>query len=136
MTVASRHNEAKSEFGKGLIICLIKFAEHAETWPKWKDDYAKMRESSPDLFSESRVVELFFNGASDHLYEMEVPKKWKNTVIGEKVEELESFGLMIGHGFTKRTHSEADVQKAYDLCEEIALLIDKQLGLKPDIGKF
>lgn len=136
MTVTKRHQEAKSEFGKGLIICLVKFAEHAEYWLKQKDDYDEMGKFHPALFNESRAVEMFFSGASDHLYKIEVPKEWENTKIARKVKELQNFGLMIGHGFTGRQHSERDVEFAYNLCEEIALLIDKKLGLDADIGQW
>jgi len=135
MTVTSRHPEAETEFGRGLIICLIKFAEHAEVWSRDKEMYSKLSEHS-GFFDESQAVEMFFNGASDHLYGIEVPKAWEGTQIDRKVRQLQNFALTIGHGFTERKHTEADVKTAYDLCEEIALLIDRKIGLKPDIGQF
>lgn len=126
----------ESEFGKGLIICLVKFAEHRWRWQEQKHLYAEMRKKSPDHFSESDAVEMHFNGASDHLYKIEVPPEWRKTKLDEAVRELQDFGLEMGHGFTKKEWTEADVDKAYAICQEIALLIDKKLGLKPDVGQW
>lgn len=126
----------ESEFGKGLVICLVKFAEHRARWFDQKESYEKMRTHRPDLFTESDAVEMHFNGASDHLVEIEVPKKWENTPIWIKVKELQSFGLKMGHAYYGCKGSEADVTKAYELCQEIALLIDKQLGLKAIKGDY
>ncbi len=67
-----------SEFGKGLVICLVKFAEHLARWPGQKELYGQMAEKSPELFNVSGAVEMFFNAASDHLYEMQVPTGWNS----------------------------------------------------------
>ena len=126
----------ESEFGKGLVICLVKFAEHRERWYEWKRLYEDMRKERPSLFKESGAVEMHFNGASDHLYEIEVPKEWRRKKLGRKVKELQAFGLKMGHGFTQQEWTEADVEKAYTMCQEIALLIDKELGLEPQKGQW
>lgn len=127
----------ESEFGKGLVICLVKFAEHRMWWIEQKRQYEEMRKKSPDLFSVSHAIEMHFNGASDHLYAIEVPKEWRRKKLGRKVKELQAFGLEIGHGFPC-THdwTEADVEKAYTMCQEIAILIDKELGLEPQKGQW
>lgn len=142
-------NSPESEFGKGLIICLVKFAEHFGRWQQYKQEYKRIREENkleialqilqnkPGIYSESDAVESFFNGASDHLYEIEVPEEWKNTEIAKKVKELQDLGLKIGHVFIhSRKYSEADVLKAHNLCREIALLIDKKIGLNPNLGMW
>lgn len=126
----------ESEFGKGLVICLVKFAEHRWRWLEQKRLYKELEQKYPDSFSESNAVKSHFNGASDHLYEIEVPKDWENTKIGKTVKRLQSYGLEIGHGFTQKRWAEEDVNKAYTMCQEIALLIDKGLGLKPDRGQW
>ena len=126
----------ESEFGKGLVICLVKFAEHRWKWYSDKGLYEEMHEKYPDSFSESHAVEMHFNGASDHLYEIEVPTPYQRTKLGRKVKELQKFGLEMGHGFTRKEWTEADVEKAYTMCQEIALLIDKKLGLEPQIGTW
>jgi len=133
----NKEGNMESEFGKGLVICLVKFAEHRWRWQEQKRHYEEMRQKSPDLFNESGAVEMHFNGASDHLYEIEVPKEWKRKKLGKKIKELQDFGLEMGHGFNhEKVWEESDVTKAYDMCQEIALLIDKELGLKPLIGAW
>ena len=128
----------ESEFGKGLVICLVKFAEHRWRWLETKKMYEDIERKAlfGVLDSESRAVEMHFNGASDHLYEIEVPKGWKRKKLGRKVKELQAFGLKMGHGFTQQEWTEADVEKAYTMCQEVALLIDKELGLEPQIGQW
>lgn len=116
--------KAKSEFGKGLVICLVKFAEHALGWIE-----------NEKTLPEHMAVKLFFNAAADHLIEIKVPKKWQRTKIAKKVKELQKTSLEIKFG-RKDKPSKNDVIKAYDLCREIALLIDKKIGLKPDIGQW
>jgi len=140
MTIPTKLNkDAQSEFGSGLVICLVKFAEHAERWLYYKKTYAERHQSSPneEWWTEGHVVMMFFNGASDHLDEIKVPKRWRGTEIDKKIAELRNLSLEIGHGFRHtREYTEEDVIRAYDLCREIALLIDEKLGLKPDIGKW
>lgn len=126
----------ESEFGKGLVICLVKFAEHRRSWQEQKSLYKEMEKKSPELFNVRRAVEIHFNGASDHLYEIKVPTKWKRKELGKRVKELRDFGIKMGHGFTKTEWTEADVTKAYDMCQEIAILIDTELGLEPQIGTW
>ena len=113
-----------SEFGKGLVICLVKFAEHAER----------------DIGSKEKgwfnAVDRWFNAASDHLYDIEVPagKEWD--AVREKVATLQERALKIGHGFTGGKYKKNEIRKALDLAREIALMIDKVIGLKPDIGDW
>ena len=74
----------KSEFGKGFVYNLILFASHFER----------------EIFKvqNKKDFRIWFNGASDHLYELEIPKQFKNTEIGKKAKELQDLSLEIGHG--------------------------------------
>ena len=112
--------EITSEFGKGFIYNLILFACHFERTIielKGKEDYG-----------------IWFNGASDHLYELEIPEQWKNTKIGKKAKELQDLALDIGHGnrmMEAGEKIEEDYSKVVELTKEIGFLIDKKLGIKP-----
>jgi len=131
---------AKSEFGKGLIICLVKFAEHAMEFQHTLEHYEKARiESEGNLFSESSAVGIWANGASDHLYDIEVPegKDWEE--VKEKVEELRKEGLNMGHGdglMGRKRYTSKDVTYLIGLTREIALMVDKKIGLEPDLGEW
>lgn len=126
----------QSEFGKGLVICLVKFAEHCERWHADRKLFEDMRQKNPDLFDEDHAVKMHMNGVSDHLYEIEVPSNWQHGKLAKAVKELRDLGLDMGHGFNNNTWTAADVEKAYQMCRDIALLIDKKLGLTPDMGTW
>ena len=129
----------KSEFGKGLVICLVKFAEHFMKLQNDLETYKKMHKQNPKLFAESHAINMWANGASDHLYEIEVPegKEWDS--IRKKVLGLQKTGLDMGHGcglMGTKKYTKEDVFKLMDLTREIALDIDKKLGLKAEIGQW
>jgi hypothetical protein len=116
------------DFGKGLVICLVKFAEHLLSYNRWVE--------TNKAIGADDAAEMYFNGASDHLYEIEVPKAWKGTEIAKKVKELQDLGLEVGHGFTDKKYSSVEVKRAQKLTHEIALLIDASIGLMPQEGQW
>jgi hypothetical protein len=151
----------ESEFGSGLAICLVKFAEHFENDLAMRihnvhamkdhlDDraylsrYGRDTQTAVELFNQverkysgieggiSHLIELWANGASDHLYEMKVPQKWKSTALGKKVKQLRDKGLTIGHGFTGKTWTFEDFTELQRLTREIALTLD--VGLFAMLG--
>jgi len=166
---------AKSEYGKGLVICLVKFAEHIEhfnaskmrIYKKWMDETPKNRKlmisgSPPDtlnygfpymqylkMFVEiadkvydgdyekylAKEIEMMMNAASDHLYDIEVPKGKEWDAIRRDVRKLQSIGLKMGHGFTDTKWTIEDFYKLFALTRKIALKVDRKIGLKPDEGK-
>lgn len=118
----------KSEFGKGFIYNLILFSKH--WWKCYNDieNYEKMAEEHPDLYNEEDALEMWFNGASDHLYELQIPKKWESKEIGRLAKWIQDKGLYWGHGFkTKPTKKDFDM--IFNKVEKLARLIDKELGV-------
>lgn len=117
--------EKLTKFGKGFIYNLILFAKHFE---KSMSNYSS---------DKGKDYNLWFNGASDHLIELEIPERWIDTEIGKKAKELKNLALEIGHGtrmLEKIGKSEFD--KVVELTKEIAFLIDKELGVEPIRGQF
>ena len=110
-----------SEFGKGFISCLVNFAAHFER------DYKMFEEFGG---------EMWFNGASDHLYEITTPSGEQWNEVREKVKQLKEHGLHIGHGFSGEQFSKEDILTAFKLTREIAVLTDKVLGLESDSGQW
>lgn len=115
-----------SEFGKGTIYPLLLWACHLERimykYPVGEADYS-----------------LWFNGASDHLFELEIPKQWQKKKLGKKMKELQDIALNIGHGARMMDHSpkaKTDFNKCVVFTKKIAFLIDKELGFKPIKGKY
>jgi hypothetical protein len=169
--------EEESEFGRGLVINLVKFAEHffnreaqeltaVKTWyelgkkekklflssrpPSYLNYGSDMRQRV-QRFLESVVVtkhgvehgiadiiETWANGASDHLYDMTFPSDCKDKTLFSKVSKLRAKGLEIGHGFTGKQWTSADINELETLTEEIAIEVDRKiLKIKnADIGKY
>ena len=153
-------NVPKSEFGRGLVICLMKFSEHSSNdmarqiydvhsfYNDLKGDEVKLKDQSArfqinvDSFKGSikiygtvekalaSLIEMWASGASDHLYDIEVPDQWKDSYLARKVSDLQHFGLEIGHGFTGKAWMFKDFQTLMSLTKEIAQEIDLLLGIE------
>lgn len=105
----------KSEFGKGLTYCLGLFLAHAE------------RSYTLDKPS------LWFNAASDHLYELNTTTG--NKEIDERLESLKSKSLLWGHGFDRKNFAtEKDVVWAIEEAKSLLLEIDKTI-IKIEVGE-
>lgn len=112
-----------SEFGKGFLYNLFLFAKHHAVHQQYLADAKRSG-------LKSNMTELWFNEASDHLYELEVPPAWEKKKIGKLAKEIQAKGLHFGHGFAGDA-TVKDFSSIYDQCEELMMLIDKELGVKP-----
>jgi len=121
-------NIPPSEYGRGLVICLVKFAMHFMDPTVLKTSLSNSRESS-------RLIESWASRASDHLLEIEVPERLKGSELERKVNELKDLGIGIGHGHLNKLWTWDDFRRLMKLTFEIALLIDMELGLNPDEGE-
>jgi len=104
----------KSEFGKGFFYNLFLFAKHFE-----REKYE--HQGNKDYM-------LWFNGAADHFFELQIPKQFKNTEISELAKWIKDTGLEYRYAsiVTQKQFSEF-----FNKCEELMILIDKELGIKP-----
>jgi len=168
----------KSEFGKGLVVCLAKFMEHfsnnlirqiyhrAFLLKKSQEDQQKILSGNPPdnlnygkdltedfIFFMNKTVKIFktpehaisfditlwANGASDHLYDIEVPKKKGWEEIKKIINKLQDKGLDMGHGaglMGRKEYTIKDLEELNNLTKKALILIDKKIGLKPEWGKF
>ena len=166
----------KSEFGKGLTICLAKFLEHfgyeqlrmiyfIEVYKNKSkvEQKAMISNNPPDNLNYgnlneylgffirdivpihdgdidkalSREIENWASGASDHLYELEVPegKKWNK--VRKMVEKLKDKGLKMGHDFDLNTNWKTeDINELKVLTLDILLELDTIIGLQPELGEY
>lgn len=124
-TCGGRNEPERSEYGKGLVLCLCKFIEHWPDLQRWQKLYIRMRVMHPDLFCDSKAIELWANGASDHLYDMEAPVRWKGRCEAyDTTEKLKDLGLTMGHGFTRNRWSSNDALTL----KQMAFKIAKKIG--------
>jgi len=110
-----------SDFGKGLTYCLGLFLAHSG------------REIGTT--SESYDAGIWFNGASDHLYDLQIPED----LLGGLQSRLKRFQRKVlgwGHGFTAETPTERDQQWAIQEAKNLLRLIDKSHGIKTQRGHW
>lgn len=125
----------KSDFGKGFIYNLILFTKHIN----YNEDLSENEKEIDKIAKKSSAYSYWFNSASDHLYELEIPKRWEDKKVGKLAKELRDLALEIGHGirmFENSPKTEKDYQKVVKLTKEIGFEIDKELGLKPIKARF
>lgn len=142
-----------SEFGRGYATCLRQFSFHAARLEEQLVIYRGMNDRHPDLFDEAHAVEMWANGASDHLYELVRPRRGLPVAEWRRAKALQDRALDIGHGFPPSSKSDPDEARTL-LAEALALLLalserghavatlpaametDRALGLRPDAGSW
>lgn len=125
MTRARYQFTGKSHFGKGFVLLLVKFAEHAERFDHAED--SKRREE---------LTRIWFSGACDHLLEMEIPPCFKNTKVERLANKLKSLSFSLRLEARPEGGTEEDIDKAIALVRSIGMEVDKYFGLTPDIGRL
>jgi len=108
----------KSKYGKGFIYNLILFAKH------WYQGISFMKRFGKEMGSLN-----FFNVASDHLFEFKIPEQFRGREIDKLTKQFQDFCLELGHGSKMWETTERDFEKAFEMLEELAQLIDKELGI-------
>jgi len=131
----------ETEFGRGYATCLFQFVMH-----EGRLDPSIRVYSHVDT-SESHAVEMWANGASDHLYELITGPRVKKQQR-QVAKALASVVLECGHGFTRHNWTRgmalAWIATAKALLIgvgdpqtlENAMAVDKRLGLLPDKGAY
>lgn len=165
-----------TEFGSGLVVNLIEFAHHLDNdlarqihlsylWvSKYNRDWEQIRNHDVSITNAaqwfersnmiwgtpertlSEMIELWANGASDHLYEIHVPlwMRFVHPVLSRRIKELKDAvaqlreeGLEIGHGFnTQMTWKIENFLKLYELTLHIGNLLDSLLLTRSDKGQY
>ena len=86
----------------------------------------------------SHLLELWANGASDHLYDIEVPERYRGTEVERLTLDLKSRALRMGHGFLldKTWDYDEDLVWLIETTKKIGFLIDEDLGVDPIRGEW
>jgi len=114
-----------SEFGKGLCYCLALFLCHSERM-------GIVLENSED--SGSYSVSLWFNAASDHLYDLEIPSTLSRS-LQRRLKAFQKRVIHFGHGF-ERDATEEDKTKAIQEAKDLVRLIDRAHGISVSKGDY
>jgi len=123
--MTQKDKKETSEFGKGLTYCLGLFLCHSER------DYWVMGNKDADSIARA---EMWFNAASDHLYDLEIPKTLPKK-LQKRLSHLKERAIHWGHGFQNDCKEEDKlwaIQEAKDLLKEI----DKHFGVNVTKGDW
>lgn len=122
----------KSEFGRGFTLCLLKFIEHEGQHRWWEDP------TLSGISGESSNVQMWFNGSSDHFYDLIGPKVWKpQPTFVKDAFKLRERALDMGHGKGLMTSRTAGfTSKEVDNCLEIARNVLRGLDRKTGATLF
>lgn len=112
--------QLSSEFGRGFVYNLFLFAKH------WWRMFGYLESYKGIGLGEKSAVSLWFNGAADHFFELEVPPQYKDTNIGKLAEELRDLGLQYR---LDEEPTKEDFDNFFKKCEELMMLIDESLGV-------
>ncbi len=115
--------EGRSEFGRGLVYCLGLFLAHQFQW-------GETREILKENWAQS-----WFNGASDHLYELQYDKA-PTQQLKDRLKTLREKGLNWGHGFKEVLPTEKDMDWAISEAKDILLEIDKFYSVPAEKGDW
>lgn len=107
-------DEAETHFGRGFVVCLLKIFWH-----------------TTETTREGDVSRGWFVGARQHLDGLQIPEQFEGTELEKKVGCL--IELIIS---TTEDNSLTRRGKVDKLLRDIAMEIDKELGLEPDAGEY
>ena len=118
--------EETSEFGKGLTYCIGLFLAHVE----------RFRDESKTAMSDELWPGMWFNSASDHLYELDISKV-TNKKLHKELCAWQQKVLHWGHGFQKPSATKEDVYWSIEKAKEFLRQIDaKMLNVKTIKGSW
>jgi hypothetical protein len=123
-----KKKETKSEFGMGLAYCIGLFLCHVER-------YQGERKQVKSILPERTYVEMWFNSASDHLYELDTSTV-KDKKLKKEIENWRAKCLHWGHGFSKPYANEVDRLWSIDKAKEFLRRLDELNGVKTIKGTW
>lgn len=114
----------ESEFGQGLTYCIGLFLAHADRAEQYKKD-----------MDSAIWPEMWFNGASDHLFGLVAPLS--NNKLCKEISRWKEKVLHWGHGFPQPPATKKDVYWSIEKAKEFLRRIDeKLLGVKTIKGQW
>lgn len=119
-----------SEFGKGLTYCVGMFLAHAERW--------SCEKCTPILKAKGVNMRAhWFNGASDHLYEMVIPENYPEE-LKDRLQNFRDGALEKGHGLKgmMQPNTEEEIGEYLEEAKELLRLIDEEHGIKTEEAEW
>lgn len=125
----------QSEFGKGLAYCLGLFLAHAERMEKQIEQYRKLKEANPVVFRDDDSAEMWFNGAADHLFELQVESAPENLRPRMKLFQDKCLEWRLSYNNSPKATSD-DVKWAIQEAKDLLREIDNAAGILTEKGSW
>jgi hypothetical protein len=119
----TKMTDKKSEFGQGLTYCLGLFLAHEWNLKEMEKSYTKAGLNDWAF--------IWFNGASDHLYDLEIPDKLPKK-LKTRLLKLQKDALDCGHGagiMGERKVTKEDALRCLKEAKSLLMEIDKWIGV-------
>jgi hypothetical protein len=127
-----KENKETSDFGQGLVYCLGLFLAHAERSMYSSEKAEQEAEERFKKFGKvkdySYMADMWFNAASDHLYELQIPEYLPED-LKKRLGVLQSKAIHFGHGFANDS-TKKDKEWAIEEAKELLRLIDEYFKIK------
>ena len=117
-----------SGFGQGLCYCLGLFLSHSERSYYLKEDQKEIKEIM-------NKPSLWFNAASDHLYDLQIPQT-RPEELKTRLKEFQTKCINWGHGFPMVEATESDMMWSIDEAKRLLILIDEFYGVDTIPGDY
>lgn len=130
--------KSKTQFGMGLTYNLGLFLAHEKDDYVWGQKKEELKKSTS--MNEEHMTEMWFNSSSDHLYDLEISKKFP-LKLQKKIRLFQDKCLNWGHGFgiggwKYGKPNQKSVEWALEEARTILREIDKFLKIKSKKGDF
>lgn len=114
-----------SEFGRGLTYNLGLFLAHAERI----NEYRRLKSTNP---KSTNPYSLWFYGAADHLFELEIPKNLSKLLQG-RLAKFQARCLDLRLPLDKQKEAtETDYKWAIQEAKDLLRFIDNNMGVKTE----
>jgi hypothetical protein len=127
-----KEKEKTSDFGQGLVYCLGLFLAHAEKSmygnEKAEQEVEKRFKKFGKVEGYSYMADMWFNCASDHLYELQIPENLPED-LKKRLGVLQSKAIHYGHGFAN-DGTKKEKEWAIEEAKELLRLIDEYFKIK------
>ena len=124
-----------SEFGKGLTYCLGLFLAHKEMYSSFKHSAEEISKKTGSDWGVKNCPHLWFSGASDHLYELDINKKLPEK-LRKRLKRLQKKVIEWGHGMDWECAKDKDVTWSINEAKELLIEIDKFFGIITEKAEF
>lgn len=134
--------EEPSEFGMGLAYCLGLFLAHERAFEEskrymgemQKEVKEEMKKAGLPTYEHDSWAEIWFNGASDHVYDLQVMHA--PIMLRGRLETFKDKVLNWGHGFNEKGPTKDDVAWALQEAKDLLRLLDQAHGVPTKKGQW